>query len=180
MLQRNMTEGNQDLDISGGGTYYDSVAAGEKRWQRWNRIEILPGKAPQPGARQGGADCNLIYEGPHDPETDALLKQVGVGLKLDESCLIRACELGGVPEWQLANMRAIILTQFQDERKQAAWILSELNIPASLVEWDEKWNRGIRTKKDCPGGEAKFQINLYRHHYFKGTFEEAKRYRELC
>jgi hypothetical protein len=123
MLERNMQEGTQDLNISGGGTYYDSIAAGEKCWERWNQIEILKGKAPQPGARRGGADCNLIYEGPHDAETDALLEQVGVGLKLDESCLIRACELGGVPESTLTNMRAVILTQFQNEQKEALWIL---------------------------------------------------------
>jgi hypothetical protein len=48
------------------------------------------------------------------------------------------------------------------------------------VEWDEKYYRTPRSAKDCPGGEAKFQINLYRHHYFTATQEEAQRYRALC
>jgi hypothetical protein len=75
-------------------------------------MEVRRGKAPGPGARIGGADSNLIYVGPHTPEIDALLLQVGIGVRTEESCLLRALEVAGVPVETLNQIRPFVLTQF--------------------------------------------------------------------
>jgi hypothetical protein len=81
MLRGNIDEVNQNMDISNGGQYYASFAAGEKTWDQWEKMEIIRGKRLPVEARQGGADSNLIYDGPPlTEELDALLKKAGIGI----------------------------------------------------------------------------------------------------
>jgi hypothetical protein len=54
----------------------------------------------------------LIYVGPHSKEIDDLLFQVGIGVSTEESCLIRALEVAGVPAETLNQIRPFVLTQF--------------------------------------------------------------------
>jgi hypothetical protein len=90
-------------------------------------------------------------------------------------------EIGGVPEATLMEARTFVLTQFE-LLKQAKWLLKTLAIPASLRVWTDrpKDHGSVRWgAKDCPGGVAKFQIQLWHGHYFTATPDEVEILRDL-
>jgi hypothetical protein len=59
--------------------------------------------------------------------------------------------------------------------------MKELEIPVKLRVWNEKKRNKLdrpadepkRTAKDCPGGKADFEIQLFLSHYFLGNYKDV-------